>query len=349
MSPLHHFVKTVSVRTEPVEVLTETLIFMFALRYPSRSSGRASGRTDFPDDDMKLARLMLISVLCGGLQSSLAAETNTPPRPEPVPGGFVVLPLEAHSDERPAAHYQGQRVLVMPQGGSFVAVVGIPLTARPGTHIIEYTLGGLGGGLRRRHTFTVMSKHYAEQRLTITNERQVNPTPEDMERIEEDSKRIAAAKSYFSERDPDSLALMPPAAGPTSSSFGLRRFFNNQPRNPHSGLDIAVDIGTPVHAAAAGTVINTGDYFFNGKSVFVDHGQGFITMYCHLSEIQVKEGQEVARGEQIALSGMTGRATGPHVHLSVILNNTMVDPTLFLPTIADAHAPPRESSGASDP
>jgi len=287
---------------------------------------------------------MLIGALCGGLRSGLAAEAGASPRPEPAPGGFVILPIAAAGNERPMAYYEGRRVLVIPQSDHYLAVVGIPLETKIGTHTVT-----VEGGKTKQLTFKVKPKHYAEQRLTITNERQVNPTPEDMERINDDLKHIAAAKSYFSERDPDSLALLPPATGPTSSPFGLRRFFNNQPRNPHSGLDIAVDIGTPVHAAAAGTVINTGDYFFNGKTVFIDHGQGFITMYCHLSEIQVKEGQEVARGEQIALSGMTGRATGPHVHLSVILNDTMVDPTLFLPASVVAHTSANQTNPAGEP
>ncbi len=287
---------------------------------------------------------MLISALYGGVMSVPAAEQNTLPKPEPVPGGFVALPITAAGNERPTAYFEGRRVLVIPRSDHFLAVIGIPLDAGIGAHTVV-----VAGGKEKQLTFKVKPKRYAEQRLTITNERQVNPTPEDMERINDDLKHIAAAKSYFSERDPDSLALLPPATGPTSSPFGLRRFFNNQPRSPHSGLDIAVDIGTPVHAAAAGTVINTGDYFFNGKSVFIDHGQGFITMYCHLSEIQVKEGQQVARGEQIALSGMTGRATGPHVHLSVILNDTMVDPTLFLPVSVSARTPTNQTNPAGEP
>jgi murein DD-endopeptidase MepM/ murein hydrolase activator NlpD len=281
---------------------------------------------------MKLTCLMLIGLLCGWLKNAWAVEMT--PRPEPVPGGFVALPIIATGNERPTAHYQGRRVLVIPQSDHYLAVIGIPLEARIGTQTVT-----VEGGKTKQLTFQVKPKHYAEQRITLANERQVNPNEEDMQRINDDLKHISAAKSYFSERDPDSLVLLPPATGPTSSPFGLRRFFNNQPRNPHSGLDIAVDIGTPVHAAAAGTVINTGDYFFNGKSVFIEHGQGFITMYCHLSQIQVKEGQQITRGEQIALSGMTGRATGPHVHLSVILNNTMVDPTLFLPPSATAKTP----------
>ena len=107
-------------------------------------------------------------------------------------------------------------------------------------------------------------------------------------------------------------------------------FFNEQPRNPHTGLDIAASTGTPITAASSGIVINTGDYFFNGKTVFIDHGQGLITMYCHLSSIDVLEGQEISQGEMLGKVGMTGRVTGPHLHWSVILNNTMVDPTLFI-------------------
>ena len=250
-----------------------------------------------------------------------------------VPGGFVVIPLDATGPERPQASYNGRRVMVLPDRDGYIAVVGIALSVRPGTHrLVEES-----GAQRRLHTFRVESKGYAEQHLTIKDKRKVEPNAEDLERINRESKRIAAAKSHWSDFDPDSLELRIPAIGPYSGPFGLRRFFNGQARNPHSGLDIAVDTGTPVTAAADGVVINTGDYFFNGKTVFVEHGQGFITMYCHLSDIQVREGQHVARGERIALSGMTGRATGPHLHLSVILNKTMVDPALFLPPPANAN------------
>jgi murein DD-endopeptidase MepM/ murein hydrolase activator NlpD len=255
------------------------------------------------------------------------AEAEGLPEGTNVPGGFVTVSLHASGKDRPRASYNGRRVMVLPTDDGYVAVVGIPLKTQPGIQTLQ--VDGAGG--RQRYSFRVGDKKYAEQRLTIKDERKVSPTPEDLVRIERESKRIGAAKSHWSDGDPDSLRLETPAHGPYSSPFGLRRFFNGQPRNPHSGLDIAVDTGTPVQAAAAGTVIDTGDYFFNGKTVFIDHGQGFITMYCHLSEIQVQSGEEVARGEQVARSGMTGRATGPHLHFSVILNNTMVDPALFLP------------------
>jgi murein DD-endopeptidase MepM/ murein hydrolase activator NlpD len=173
-------------------------------------------------------------------------------------------------------------------------------------------------------------KAYPEQRLTIKNQRQVEPNPDDLARIEREQAHTARIKAIFSDFAP-STAFILPARGRLSSRFGLRRFFNDQPRNPHAGLDVAAGQGSPVSAPAAGIVVDTGDYFFNGNTVFIDHGQGLITAYMHLSRIAVKAGQRVAAGQLIGAVGATGRATGPHLHWAVLLNNTPVDPELFLP------------------
>jgi len=176
----------------------------------------------------------------------------------------------------------------------------------------------------------VEPKSYKEQHLTIKNDRQVNPYKQDLERIARERKEMNKAFTHFDPRQKVDTNFILPVDGPISSPFGLKRFLNEQPRNPHSGLDIAADEGITINATAAGTVAATGNYFFNGNTVLLDHGQGLITMYCHMSRIDAKVGDKLAAGDALGAIGQTGRVTGPHLHWSVSLNNTRVDPNLFL-------------------
>jgi murein DD-endopeptidase MepM/ murein hydrolase activator NlpD len=243
-----------------------------------------------------------------------------------VPGGVALLQLGSSGDKPPAANADGAQVMVLNDRGVWLAVLGIPLSATLGEHTLNIRDAD---GTARELSYTVGPKQYAEQKLTVAPS-QVDLSAKDLERVKGEQQKLHAALATFSMALPKSLVLLPPAAGIRTSSFGLRRVFNGEGRNPHSGMDIAVPSGTPVLAAAEGRVVDTGSYFFNGNSVLVEHGQGLVTMYCHLSQIGVKVGEHVHRGQQIALSGATGRVTGPHLHFGVALNRAFVDPALFL-------------------
>lgn len=245
---------------------------------------------------------------------------------KPVPGGVAVIDL-GNAAQAPKATYQGKPVLVVKeQDARWLAIVGVPLTVKPGSQqLVAKDAKG-----SRNLDFVVGSKKYPEQRITLKNQRQVNPNPDDLKRIEGELEVQLKAYRSFTPGTPSNLLLDKPVAGPLSSKFGVRRFFNGEERNPHSGLDFAVPAGTPIKAPAAGKVILTGNYFFNGNTVFVDHGQGFISMFCHMSKIDVKVGDTVPRGGVVGKVGSTGRATGPHMHWNVSLNDARVDPAIFI-------------------
>ncbi|WDH21692.1 peptidoglycan DD-metalloendopeptidase family protein [Pseudomonas chlororaphis] len=240
---------------------------------------------------------------------------------KPVPGGVAVIDLGSAA-QAPKASYQGKPLLVVKEQNNWLAIVGIPLTVKPGTQ--QISAGGRG------LNFSVSSKKYPEQHITLKNKRQVNPDPADLKRIDAELAEQVRAYRSFSPNTPSNLLLDKPVSGPLSSKFGVRRFFNGEERNPHAGLDFAVPAGTPIKTPAAGKVILIGNYFFNGNTVFVDHGQGFISMFCHMSKIDVKVGQQLARGGVVGKVGSTGRATGPHMHWNVSLNDARVDPAIFI-------------------
>jgi murein DD-endopeptidase MepM/ murein hydrolase activator NlpD len=250
------------------------------------------------------------------------------PRESPVPGGIVILPVAPDTEPAPVVHYDNQRVLVVPHAGKWQAVVGLPLSLTPGPQTVQVSAPE---GRQRAVAFTVRPKNYAEQRLTVKDRRMVEPSAEDLARIARETEFIRRAFTTWTDLSLKSLQFSLPVRGRISSVFGLRRFFNNEPRQPHSGIDIAGPVGAPVTAPLAGNVVEIGEYFFNGKTVFIDHGQGLVSMFNHLSRIQVERGAHVNTGEKIGEIGMTGRVTGPHLHWTVSLNNSRVDPALFLP------------------
>jgi hypothetical protein len=272
-----------------------------------------------------------------------AAASGDLPLAAPVPGGVAIVPIGPRgvagagagagtadgAAARPSARVGGQPVLVRAQGAEWVAVVGIGLATDPAQAQAVTVLQP--DGREQRVPFTLKPKRYAEQRLKVAP-KHVDLAPADLARAQRERVHLGQVLGRFdATREPPTLRLQPPVDGPRSSSFGLRRVFNGQPRNPHSGMDLAVGTGTPVRCAAAGQVADTGDYFFSGQCVIVDHGQGLLTLYCHLSAIDCTPGQAVEAGALLGKVGATGRVTGPHLHFSVHLNAQSVDPALFLP------------------
>lgn len=267
---------------------------------------------------MKLRRAPVIASLLFCLAGQALAGL---PRESRVPGGVAVIALPEKSETAPQVIFNGARVWTVREGNDWKAIVGVPLSAKPGTQ--KLLVDG------REEAFTLRDKKYPVQKLTL-NKAMVDPPQEVMARIERESKHLVGVRSTFSARADASANFVLPALGRLSSRYGVARVLNGQPRSPHAGLDVAIPTGTPITAPADGVVLDADDYYFCGKTLFIDHGNGLITMHCHLSEFVAKVGDPVKQGQRVGLSGATGRATGPHLHWSVYLNGVSVEPELFV-------------------
>jgi murein DD-endopeptidase MepM/ murein hydrolase activator NlpD len=274
---------------------------------------------------MPLTRRALLQALGAAAGGARAAGAGPLPRDARVPGGVARVALGS-APERPQAHQGDLALLVVGASSAWTALVGIPLATPPGPAQLRVR----SGQDERSVDYLVRAKAYAQQRLRVAPG-QVDLSPADLARHERERAHQQAVMATFSAPAADaSLAMAAPVPGRRSSSFGLRRVFNGQPRAPHAGMDIAAALGTTVTAPLAARVLDTGEYFFNGGTVWLDHGGGLLTLYCHLSAIAVQPGDVLRAGEALGAVGATGRATGPHLHWGVLLNRTMVDPALFL-------------------
>ncbi len=243
------------------------------------------------------------------------------------PGGVAVIAVAPSSDMKPRVIYQEKPVALIKGNQNWLAVVGIPLSAKIGNHNV--TVFNSTHKKTSTKSFKVKRFPYRTQHLTIKDKNKVNPNKKSTDRIEREFFLKKRLKTTFSASSPH-LNFIRPTAGRDSGRFGLRRILNKQKRNPHSGMDIAAPQGRAVNATESGSVLFIGDLFFTGKVVYIDHGNGVLSLYAHLSKISVKKGQAVKRGQLIGKVGKTGRVTGPHLHWSVYLNGNAVDPSLFL-------------------
>jgi murein DD-endopeptidase MepM/ murein hydrolase activator NlpD len=248
------------------------------------------------------------------------------PRESRVPGGVALVAVAPAIESKPVVTRDSANVWTVKRGASWVAVVGLPLSTVPGEHSISVSRDGA----MRSVPFTVQNKRYPVQHVTLKDNAMVEPPPDVMARIETESVHLKTVRSRWRETTATDATFSLPAKGRLSGRFGGSRVFNGKPRAPHAGLDVAVMTGTPVLAPGDGVVLDTGDYYFCGKTMFIDHGNGLLSLFCHLSEHVAKVGDNVHKGQTVARSGATGRASGPHLHWSVYLNGVSVEPELFV-------------------
>lgn len=205
------------------------------------------------------------------------------------------------------------------------------LTDRPGPADLEVSARINGREIRLRRTIDIVPKSYPRQDLTLPPQ-MVTPPASVLERIKEERGLTTAAKETLTPMRYWTLPFFRPVPGKITSLYGLQRYLNGKPKNPHRGLDFRAPAGTPIRAVASGRAVLSGDHYYAGNSLYIDHGNGVVSMYFHMSRIAVEAGARIKRGQVIGFSGATGRSTGAHLHLSVSVRGRLVDP---LPLITD--------------
>jgi len=238
-------------------------------------------------------------------------------------GGLAVVRTDAPPSR---GTFDGSPLRFFTAHGAFFALVGVDLDRSPGQYPIEIETRD---GKQLRAALEVRGRQFPEERLTVPKA-YVEPDHATLARIEREQRLLAGLWNQTAPEPSWRGTFLPPAEGSAGSAFGLRRFFNGEPRSPHAGIDFRAPEGAPVRASNRGRVVLARGLFFTGNTVVIDHGCGLFTLYVHLSELAVHQGAWVDRGQQIGKVGMTGRATGPHLHFAVRLGDARIDPAALL-------------------
>ncbi len=230
------------------------------------------------------------------------------------------------------AEFQGEKFSLSSaeRQGSYEALIGVDLNAKPAMYEMKVLAKGGGGKVYSKTlSLKVQKADFAVQKLTLPRS-MVDLDPKTLERVNRESKKLKALFGGVQEERLWKGAFSRPVEGEVTTGFGLRRVINGQRKSPHTGVDLRADEGTPVLACNCGRVALVDDLFFSGKSVILDHGEGLYSMYFHLSEIAVGEGDRIHTGNLLGRVGSTGRSTGPHLHWGIIIRGARVDPLSFL-------------------
>ena len=245
------------------------------------------------------------------------------------PGDVIFVKLkDGRNVSKAVAFFNGRKFPLALDHDSIrmLTLIGLGMDFKPGSYplkvVVQYDNGQTESTSKE---IFVEGKEFPVEKLWV-EEKFVTPPEEVRERIQWEAELLRSLYMVSSDSWLGEGSFIIPVEGRASDNFGKRRIFNNKPRSPHSGQDISAPSGTPVHSSNSGRVVLSKNLYFSGNTVIIDHGLGVFTYYCHFSEISVKRGDWVRRGDLIGKVGATGRVTGPHLHWSLRIQGTSVDP-----------------------
>lgn len=241
------------------------------------------------------------------------------------PGGIYITEISA-AEYNQDLLIDGQKILKWNKDNKFYVLYGLSYHLKTEQHSFE--IKNKDGVVLREIGINIVQKNFRTQKINV-NKKYTEPTDKILEKIKKDRTKLVKARKIWFENNPD-MEFILPVKGITTGIFGTKRFYNGVEGNYHNGFDIAADTGTPIVAPSSGKITLTGNFFYNGKSIILDHGRGLKSIMIHLDEILVEENQYVEKGQIIGKVGTTGKSTGAHLHWSVLVNNTYIDPELLI-------------------
>jgi murein DD-endopeptidase MepM/ murein hydrolase activator NlpD len=286
---------------------------------------------------LRIAILLLLFLCC--IPRALPVET--PHEPVALTPGVVVagapelIRVRAPDATSVDGEWLGRKILFFADHGSWVALAGVDVEAPLGKSALHITAHMEGKDADLSRDVEIHAAHYRTSALTVAP-KFVQPPPEELKRIEEESKLKAKIYAASAGEPLWSGSFHAPVASQPTDSFGTRRMLNGKLATIHKGADFRAATGTPVHASNSGVVVLARPLYYEGNCVIIDHGLGLFTLSMHFSHIDVHEGQHVKAGDRLGLSGATGRVTGPHLHWAVRWQGAMLDPVKLLHLNLDA-------------
>ena len=244
---------------------------------------------------------------------------------QPFQGGIAVIDV-GEFEQKPKVFFKAKETKVLQKDGKYLAIIGIGIEEKVGQkHIVAVTKN------KKEHFyFDTEPKSYKKEYIKLKTNKRVSLSKEDLQRFHNEKVKTKKVIESFNKTLSSNLEFISPLDGRISSTFGKKRYYNGKAKSPHKGTDIAAKRGTPIIAAESGIVALKEELFFNGNTIYLDHGEGVVSIYCHMQKFAVNKGDEVQKGDVIGYVGTTGRSTGPHLHFGIILNNEAVDPGVFI-------------------